>query len=179
MQCYIALAAALLALAPNRAFAEVTDSSAAGFTVKIAIRIQAAPADVYRRLLHIGEWWNPQHTFSGDARNLSLEERAPGCFCEKLPDGGSVRHMEVVSVAPGKALVLTGGLGPLQSIAAAGPMIFRLSPDAAGTSLTLTYTVAGYLPAGLNTWAAPVDSVLSEQMARLKNYIEKGNPALK
>jgi hypothetical protein len=37
--------------------------------------------------------------------------------------------------------------------------------------------VAGYLPAGLNTWAAMVDAVLKEQFTRLKSYIEKGDPA--
>jgi hypothetical protein len=47
------------------------------------------------------------------------------------------------------------------------------------TKLEFTYAVTGYLPAGLNTWAAPVDSVLKEQLTRLKNYIEHGNPAPK
>jgi hypothetical protein len=37
--------------------------------------------------------------------------------------------------------------------------------------------VTGYLPAGMNTWAAPVDSVLTEQVTRLKNYVERGDPA--
>jgi len=27
----------------------------------------------------------------------------------------------------------------------------------------------------LNTWAAPVDSVLTEQLTHLKNYVEHGN----
>jgi hypothetical protein len=39
-------------------FAEVTDSTANGFTIKITTSIHAAPADVYRRLLRVGEWWN-------------------------------------------------------------------------------------------------------------------------
>ena len=84
--------------------------------------------------------------------------------------------MEVVYVAPGKRLVLTGGLGPLQSMAATGNMTFELTPDTAGTKLSLVYAVAGYLPGGMNSIASPVDSVISEQMSRLKNYIEKGDP---
>src|SRR5438309_701721 len=30
-----------------------------------------------------------------------------GCFCEKLAHGGALRHLEVVSLAPGKMLGLT------------------------------------------------------------------------
>lgn len=122
----------------------------------------------------MGEWWDASHTFSGDAHNLTIEEKPGGCFCEKLPNGGGVRHMEVVNVTPGKTLVLRGALGPLQSVAATGAMSFQLSAEGPGTRLALTYAVTGYLPAGMNTWAAPVDSVLTEQMNRLKGLIEKG-----
>jgi hypothetical protein len=87
--------------------------------------------------------------------------------------------MEVVMLVPGKTLGLTGALGPLQSIAAAGNMRIQLSPADGGTKLDVTYLVTGYLPAGMNTWAAPVDSVLTEQFTRLKNYIEHGTPAPK
>jgi uncharacterized protein YndB with AHSA1/START domain len=174
-----AFALALLALAPGSAFSEVADSSTSGFTVKVTLIVQAPPAEVYRRLIRVADWWSPEHTWSGDSRNLSIEEKPAGCFCEKLPDGGGVRHMEVVNLAPGKTLVLNGGLGPLQSIAAAGAMSVQLSPQGPGTKLALVYAVSGYLPAGMDTWAAPVDSMLSEQMARLKRYIEKGNPAPK
>jgi hypothetical protein len=148
--------------------------------VKITLQIKAAPEDVYRRLIHnVGDWWNSEHTFSGNAHNLSIEEKPMGCFCEKLPNGGGVRHMEVVFLAPGKAVVLAGGLGPLQSIAATGSMKIQLSPAEGGARLDVTYTVAGYVPAGMNTWAAPVDTVLTEQFTRLKNYVEKGDPAPK
>jgi hypothetical protein len=88
-------------------------------------------------------------------------------------------HMEIVFVAPGKALGMTGGLGPLQSMATAGSMEIRLSPAEGGTKLEATYAVTGYIPAGMNTWAAPVDSVLKEQFTRLKSYIERGDPAPK
>jgi len=175
-----ALIAAISALAPGWAMAEVVDAASNGFTVKTTLRIQAAPEDVYRRLIdHVGDWWSSEHTFSGDSHNLSIEGKAMGCFCEKLPNEGRVRHMEVVFLAPGKTLGLTGALGPLQSIAAAGNMRVQLSPADRGTKLEVTYAVTGYLPAGMNAWAAPVDSVLTEQFTRLKNYIEHGNPAFK
>ncbi len=171
--------AALLLLTPGFLRAEVADSSPAGFTVKVTIHIQASPDDVYRRLVYnVGDWWNPAHTFSGDARALTIDNRAPGCFCEKLPNLGTARHMEVVMAAPGERLVMTGALGPLHAAAATGAMSIQLTPDAGGTKLAVTYGVGGYLPAGMNTWAAPFDSVLTEQFTRLKNYVEHGDPAL-
>jgi hypothetical protein len=87
--------------------------------------------------------------------------------------------MEVVYLAPAKAIGLAGGLGPLQSIAATGSLRIQLSPVDGATKLEVTYAVVGYLPAGMNTWAAPVSSVLTEQFTRLKNYVEHGDPAPK
>jgi hypothetical protein len=173
----ILLAIMLCVAASAVAAAEVADSSAGGFTVKITLSIQAAPDEVYRQLIHVGDWWNSEHTFSGDARNLSIEEKAGGCFCEKLPNGGGVRHLQVLFVAPGNTLRMGGGLGPLQGIAANGSMTIQLSPAGAGTKLDVIYAVAGYLPSGMNTLAAPVDSVLTGQFVRLKNSVERGDPA--
>jgi len=173
----ILLASRLCGAASAVAAAEVADSSAGGFTVKITLSIQAAPDEVYRQLIHVGDWWNSEHTFSGDARNLNIEEKAGGCFCEKLPNGGGVRHLQVLFVAPGNTLRMGGGLGPLQGIAANGSMTIQLSPAGAGTKLDVIYAVAGYLPSGMNTLAAPVDSVLTGQFVRLKNSVERGDPA--
>jgi uncharacterized protein YndB with AHSA1/START domain len=170
---------ALLALLPG-ARAEVADSGPNGFTVKITQVIQAPPDEVYRRLVrNVGDWWNPEHTYSHNAHNLSIEEKAMGCFCEKLPNQGGVRHMEVIYVDPGKILVMTGALGPLQSLAATGSMTIQFSPGAGGTRLDVNYAVAGYLAAGMKSWAAPVDAMLTEQFTRLKAYSEHGNPAPK
>ena len=176
----LAVVAFVFALSPCWAAPDVVDSSASGFTVKVSLTIPAPPEVVYRKIVkNIGDWWNPQHTFSGDSHNLTIEEKPMGCFCEKLPNNGGVRHMQVVHLAPGKALILNGALGPMQSIAATGNMTFEFSPADGGTKLVVSYSVHGYLKAGMNTWAAPIDSVLGEQITRLKNYIETGNPAPK
>jgi uncharacterized protein YndB with AHSA1/START domain len=175
----VGILAVVCAIAPHWVAAEVVDSSAGGFTVKETLTIQAAPQEVYRRIFRVGDWWSSQHTFSGDAHNLSIEEKAAGCFCEKLPNGGGVKHMEVVNLAPGKTIVMHGGLGPLQSMAAIGSLAIQLSAAEGGTRLEVTYSVAGYLAAGMNTWAAPVDSMLKEQFTRLKSYLEHGDPAPK
>ncbi|MGD0437954.1 MAG: ATPase [Bryobacteraceae bacterium] len=180
MKYVLPLAAFVVVLTAPAAQSEVVDSSSGGFTTKTTLSVQATPEAVYRAFVrNIGDWWNSQHTFSGDSHNLSIEEKPGGCFCEKLPNEGGVRHMEVVYLAPAKAIGLAGGLGPLQSIAATGSLRIQLSPVDGATKLEVTYAVVGYLPAGMNTWAAPVSSVLTEQFTRLKNYVEHGDPAPK
>jgi uncharacterized protein YndB with AHSA1/START domain len=167
------------AIAPGWLAAEVVDSAANGFTVKETVEIQAAPRDVYAKFLHPGDWWNAVHTYSHDPHNLSIEEKAGGCFCEKLPDGGGVKHMEVVFLSPGKTIRLLGAMGPLQSQATTGSMQIQFTAAGTGTKLEVTYAVGGYLPAGLTTWAPIVDGVLRDQFTRLKNAIEKASPDAK
>jgi hypothetical protein len=177
MRSKILLMALLFTLTPLVSRAEVTDSAANGFTVKIAAVILARPADVYNRLVHnVGDWWNPAHTISNDSHNLSIDDKVMGCFCEKLPGGGGVRHMEVIMVMPNKLLVMSGALGPLQKFGTTGTITFAFLPLHNDTRLEITYSVGGYLDGGLNTWAAPVDKVLTEQLTRLKTYVETGNP---
>jgi len=173
MRASVILCAAVFLFAPAWATAEVADASAGGFTIKLTLNVQASPDDVYRKFVrNVGDWWDSSHTFSGNSHNLTIEEKAAGCFCEKLPDGGAVRHMEVAYFAPGKKLVLTGALGPLQTMAVTGAMTIQFSPIDKGTKLEVTYAVVGYLPAGMNTLAAPVDGVLNGLFSRLKNYVE-------
>lgn len=172
------LAPVLLLSAASFAHADVADSSDLGFTVKVAVNIAAPPQQVYDRLVqNVGDWWNSMHTFTGDAHNLTLDDKPMGCFCERRPNGaGGIRHMEVTNVEHGKTLVLSGTLGPLESLAATGTMTIQLAPMGDGTKVAVGYSVAGYLPAGMKTWAAPVDSVLTEQFTRLKSFVESGKP---
>ena len=171
-------AVAIALLAPGFVRADVADSAANGFTVKLVLTIPAPPQVVYQRLVHnIGDWWDPAHTFSGDAQNLSIDDKPMGCFCEKLPHGGGVRHLEVVNVDPEKVLVLTGGLGPLQAMAVTGSLTIQLAPlRDDGTKVAVTYTVGGYSPDGLSALAAPVDAVLTQQFMRLKSFVQTGRP---
>ena len=84
MPTKVVLMALASALAAAGVHADVADSAAGGFTVKVALNVQASPADVYQRLIHVGDWWSSEHTFSLDAHNLSIDVRPMGCFCEKL-----------------------------------------------------------------------------------------------
>lgn len=172
------LLALVCVLLPAMLQGDVMDSASNGFTIKIATVIRDPdPANIYNKLVHnIGDWWSSDHTVSQDAHNLSLDDKPMGCFCEKIPGGGGVRHMEVIMVMPNKLLVMSGSLGPLQRMGATGTMTIVLLPLPHHTRVELTYAVGGYLPDGLNTWAAPVDKVLTEQLNRLKLYVETGSP---
>ena len=158
----------------SSAAAEVKDSSAIGFTVQDTAIIAADQNDVYHSLVaDVGRWWDSAHTFSGNAINLSIDDKAGGCFCEKLENGGSVRHLEVVFADPGKTLRLIGGLGPLQAMAVTGSMTWSLSKTDTGTNVKVIYSVGGYRPGGLQKLASLVDKVIFEQLKRLKEYMEK------
>lgn len=169
-----ALALGLLLVAP--ATAEVVDASGAGFTVRTVVEVAAPPATVYEALVGaVGSWWDPAHTYSGDASRLSIDARPGGCFCEAL-EGGGVQHLEVVYAQPATRLRLKGGLGPLQGEAITGHLTFDLEPNGEGTRVTLTYKVVGYAPKGLEAWAAPVDGVLAQALGRLDRFVETGSP---
>lgn len=74
---------------------------------------------------------------------------------------------------------MRGALGPLQGLGVEGAMTLSLAPAGNGTDLSLIYNVGGYLKDGFTSWAAPVDGVLHEQMARLKAFVETGSPEAK
>jgi uncharacterized protein YndB with AHSA1/START domain len=160
-------AAALLPAA-----AEVTGVAAGGFEVRESVRIAASPDKVYAALLLPARWWNSDHTFSGSAANLVLEARAGGCWCETLPGGGSVEHLHVVYVAPGKTLRLRGALGPFQGLPVDGVMTWNVKDQGGGTDLSLTYAVGGYSKVGFEELSKSADQVLGDQVARLKKMLE-------
>ena len=157
------------------ATAEVKSVTATGFeTISIAT-IAAPPDRVYAALGEISRWWDPSHTFSKDAANLSIELRSGGCFCERLKDGGSVQHLSVVYAAPGEGLRLRGALGPLQMEGVDGTLAWALKPAEGGTKVTQSYVVGGYIRSGMDQWAPKVDRVLHEQLDRLTSFVE-GKP---
>jgi hypothetical protein len=104
-----------------------------------------------------------------------MELRAGGCFCERLKDGGSVQHLQVVYAAPGQGLRLRGALGPLQTEGVDGTLSWTLKPGEGGTIITSSYVLGGYIRSGMEQWAPRVDRVLDEQLQRLKSYVE-GKP---
>lgn len=176
MRNWIGALGALGVLAGSPALAAVTASGQAGFTVTETAHVAAPPDKVFAVLVAPARWWSSDHTYSRDAANLSLDPRAGGCWCEKLPGGGSAEHLRIVHVQPGKLLRLRGGLGPLQAMPADGVMTWTLAAASGGTDLKMTYAVFGDPAVGLGALAPPVDQVLGEQVARLKNVAEGRQP---
>ncbi|HTO86990.1 MAG TPA: ATPase [Thermoanaerobaculia bacterium] len=159
------------------ASADVLDTGDGGFTVKNTVTVPVDGLKAYTTVVdQVGKWWDPAHTYSGDAANLWIEAKPQGCFCERLPDQGFVRHMAVIFAAPGKILRLSGGLGPLQSIAASGVMTWSFKPAEKGTTVEVRYTVGGYNPAGFKDLAPSVDSVLRAQLERYQRLLATGKP---
>ena len=167
----LALAACALS---GAAAAEVVDSQPGGFTIRETDSIAAPPSKVWATLIQPAAWWPPDHTYSHDARNLTLDPRAGGAWIEALPGGGGVRHMAVVYIDPPRALRLEGALGPLQAMGGSGHMTVTLKPKVEATDVTLTYDFSGHTPGGLQPMAPAVDGVLNEQITRLKTSVEKG-----
>ena len=177
MRSSIVTLAILFAIIAAPLRGEVIESTAAGFLVRNTAAINAPPATVYAGLTDgVGGWWDPAHTFSHNARNLSLDRKPGGCFCERLPDGGGVQHMSVVYASPGKLLRLTGAIGPLQGEALAGTMTWNLVQAGGGTTVELSYTVGGFRAGGFRDIPTVVDGVLRGQLARLKAVVETGRP---
>jgi uncharacterized protein YndB with AHSA1/START domain len=170
-----ALAAVLLLVQALATRAEVVESSANGFALQRIVHIAATPERVYAALIQPAKWWNSEHTFSGSAANLTLDARAGGCFCESW-NGGSVQHLVVVYAVAGKTLRLRGALGPFQGQGADGALTFTLKPSGDGTDLTMENIVGGYMKGGFTKWPPLADSMLAEQMVRLKRYTETGSP---
>lgn len=162
------LAIALAASAP--ASAAVVGAGSNAFEVKETVNLVVSPETAMAAFAELPSWWDPEHTYSGNSANLSLQLRPGGCFCERFPDGGGIEHMHVVSVQPGKRIILTGSLGPLLYEATDGVMIVDINRAAGGSQLVLDYKVTGFANGGGEKMAAAVDKVLTDQLARFRAY---------
>jgi hypothetical protein len=167
-----ALCIALLASAGPLS-ADVTASGEDHFTVRHAFSTQAAPARVYQRMTAVGEWWNPEHSWSGEAANLYMDATPGGCFCERLPDGGGVEHLRIIYLAPQREIRFEGALGPLQPLAVTGRMTWSIEPADEGSTVTFLYRASGHVEGGLDGIASAVDSVIGEQAQRLAQLLSE------
>jgi uncharacterized protein YndB with AHSA1/START domain len=165
----IAVLALTVSLA-TAASAEVVSSASNGFHVRETVQIVVPPAVAFQSFADLPRWWNPQHSYSGDAANLSLALNPGGCFCERLPDGGGIEHLRVTYVVPGKRILLTGSLGPLLYEATTGVMDVQFERIAGGSKVTLDYRVAGFAEGGAARLAPIVDGVLADQMRRYRQF---------
>jgi hypothetical protein len=173
MRAFLAIALFAALAPPCRT--EVADVAADHFAVTHEADLNVSGQRAWTALVdEIDQWWDPSHTFGGDAAALRLEAKPGGCFCETLPEGGGVVHLTVINAAPGKTLVLTGALGPLQQHPVQGVMTWQLEPANGKTHVKLTYRVSGWFQsASLADLAPAVDGVLGEQLARYAEHVNR------
>lgn len=153
-------------LLPFTSYGDVVNATKEGFSLRFEKTFNRPASAVYRTIINLESWWDPAHTFSGDAGNLKLDLKPGGCLCEYW-EGGAVQHLTVGYVEENSTLRLLGALGPLQQMAVAGSMSFVVTPVDSGSRLVFTYEVGGYWKDGLASLAAPVDGVWAGHLARL------------
>ena len=177
------VAMGLMCCGEGAALAKVDKADDAGFVVSFDLYIAASPNVLWATLITPKNWWNGEHSWSGDAANFWMKPMAGGCFCETLPISkarkkpGFVEHARIIYADPGSTLRLSGVLGPLQTEALAGTMSYSITAGASDpttSKLKVEYIVGGYSRIPLKSLAPIVDKVLAEQMARLKVAAEIG-----
>ena len=172
------ISAAILSALSMPAFAEVKSTSDTGFNIVHIASVDAAPGEIWKRLLAPRDYWNKAHSWSGSSDGFYIDAQANGCFCElfqekgadgKLKTVGSVEHMRVIFAQPGKVLRMQGALGPLQSEAVIGTLTVAIEPskDAKTTKVSFSYVVGGYMRYKVSEIAPAVDKVLGEQFKNM------------
>jgi hypothetical protein len=161
----ILLITAALLPAASPVAAEITHSDEHGFTVHHTVDTPADTFVAWRTMTsHIDQWWSGDHSWSGDAGKLYMKLERGGCFCERLPGSGRVEHLRIIYYEPGSELRFDGALGPLQTMAVQGRMIWKIEKTDAGSRIRFTYHVFGHPEGGLDAIAPAVDGVIGEQL---------------
>jgi len=153
------------------AAADVVSASPNGFAVRQAVPLVVKPEVAFAAFTAIPAWWDPAHTYTKKADNLTLNVMPGGCFCERFPDGGGgIEHLRVVYVEPGKRIIFTGALGPLLSMAVNGVLDVQVKSTGGGSVVTLDYRASGFYNGGADKLAPAVDGMLAGQMKRYRVY---------
>lgn len=161
-----------VALFCTNASAKIVSEDLNNFDLRYEVKVNASLEKLTATFENVGTWWHPDHTFSGDSKNMSFDKKSL-CFCESLENGGFVRHLDWVFYQPGQKARFVGGLGPLQTLPVDGVLTFYFKSESKGESrLTVTYRVSSSGDR-LKGWPKAVHQVLGEQVGRLKSQAEK------
>lgn len=157
----------LLGAASTTAKAEVVSSSDSGFVLSHEATSTLAPDALFARMMDPSRWWDPEHSYSGKATNISMGNRAGDHWREDWA-GGSVIHGEVLQVINGQMLMLSAPFGPLAATGAECIWTIRLTPtEDGGTKVMSSHVVVGGSDTGLASMAGPVDFVMGNGITRL------------
>lgn len=151
---------------PCAATADVLEASPERYVLRQEATSTMAPDVLWDRLVKPASWWHPDHTYSGDAANLSLDLQAGGQWREDWADG-SVVHGRVLLVQNGSVLRLDAPFGPLQDIAVTVVWTITIAPDGDGSRVVFDEIANGTAGANLDALAPAVDFVKTEAIRRL------------
>jgi len=148
------------------ATADVVEASPERYVLRQEASSDIAPDALWARLVNPASWWHPDHTYSGDAANLSLDLQAGGQWREDWA-AGSVVHGRVLLVQNGSVLRLDAPFGPLQDIAVTVVWTITITPDGDGSRVVFDEIANGTAGAKLDALAPAVDFVKTEAIRRL------------
>jgi uncharacterized protein YndB with AHSA1/START domain len=152
---------------PAAAAAEVVATSPSGFSLRHETLSEQSVEEVWDRLMQPSAWWDPNHTYSGDAENLSMGNEA-GAYWREDWEEGSVIHGQLLLVRRKEELVLSAPFGPLLPIAATCRWTIRLRRlEDGSTAISSTHLVTGPVGSGVEALAGPVDEVIGANLERL------------
>lgn len=163
---FIFALSSVFSLALTTAQAEVILATPDHFTLKQEAVSSLNPEELWQRLIEPAIWWHPDHTYSGDAANLSLDANAGGIWREEWRDG-SVVHGNVLLVLENKQLRLNAPFGPLQELGVNVVWTITIAPDPNGSKVTFDEVANGTANSKLDALAPAVDFVKTEAINRL------------
>lgn len=167
-----ALGVSLLLATASPAAAEIVSRGEDAFTLRFAVGLEASREEVIAAAGEIPAWWDPAHSYTGDAANLSLTLEPGGCWCERLADGTVFRHGEVVSMTSDR-VVFDAPLGPLNGKATRANLTFSAGPENRGVLAAMEFVVEG---PGVGAFADAVHGVMRQGWNRYVRFIEYGEP---
>ena len=168
MRMKTAVFAMATAAMANPAAADIVTSGADHYILKHEAVSSSPPDAVWARLIEPASWWSGDHTYSGDANNLSLDPRAGGHWRETFA-GGSVLHGTVIYVDEGETLRLNAPFGPLQEMGVSVVWTISIAPEGDGTKVTFTEKATGASKSSLDKIAPAVDAVKRQAIENLVN----------
>lgn len=157
---------ALCLIAAGGAAADIVEATPERYVLRQEASSVLAADTLWARLIKPASWWHPDHTYSGDAANLSLEATAGGLWREDW-QGGSVLHGQVLLVLDGSTLKLDAPFGPLQDLAVTVVWTISVTSEGSGSRVVFDEIANGTAASKLDALAPAVDFVKTEAIRRL------------
>lgn len=156
----------VLVLIVQQAHAEVISSSADHFHLKLKAESRHSSFELWNRLIDPAQWWHSDHTYSGNANNLTLDLQAGGLWQENLQKG-SVAHGRVLFVDAPRLLRLEAPFGPLQALAVKTVWTITVTPKGSGSEVTFEFLANGTAHSNLDQLASAVLQVKTQALQQL------------